>query len=378
MQRHIKVALVYDRVNKWGGAERVLLALHELFPEAPLFTSVYSQEGGEWAKVFPKVIPSFLQQIPFARDNHEYLACFMPLAFRSHNMDGYDLVISVTSEFAKAVRTNGKHICYCLTPTRYLWSSHDEYFRNSVLRIGSTPLVYFLRRYDVKIAQRPDVVISISSEVKKRVKKYYGRNSKIIFPPVDFPNSYRKKLLLRGPKAASRNFLDDTRKYFLIVSRLVSYKKVDLAIEAFNELGLSLVIVGTGKEEKRLKEMANKNVKFVGQVSDSKLASYYANCKALVFPQLEDFGIVAVEAQAFGAPVIAYKGGGAIDTVIDSVRGGYGPTGVFFKKQEKESLINAVKKFEKMKFKKSDLMRNAKRFSSKRFKKEFLALVESL
>ncbi len=385
MQRHIKVALVYDRVNKWGGAERVLLALHELFPEAPLFTSVYSQEGGEWAKVFPKVIPSFLQQIPFAKDNHEYLACFMPLAFRSHNMDGYDLVISVTSEFAKAIKTHGLHICYCLTPTRYLWSSYNEYFRNSVLRIGSTPLVYFLRKLDKKVSQKPDVIVSISSEVRKRVKKYYGRNSKIIFPPVDVssyrknPHLHFKNSLLGGPTAASRSFFENTKsKYYLVVSRLVSYKKVDLAIEAFNELGLPLVIVGTGKEEKRLKEMANKNIKFVGQVSDSKLASYYVNCKALIFPQLEDFGIVAVEAQAFGAPVIAYKGGGAIDTVIDSARGGQGPTGVFFKKQEKESLINAVKKFEKMKFKKSDLIRNVKKFSSKRFKKEFLALVESL
>ncbi|HEX6977287.1 MAG TPA: glycosyltransferase [Patescibacteria group bacterium] len=360
MKRQLKVALVYDRVNKWGGAERVLLVLHELFPDAPLFTSVYSQDRAEWAEVFPNVIPSFLQKIPFAKDNHEYFASLMPLAFRSHNIKGYDVVISVTSEFAKAVRTDGIHICYCLTPTRYLWSSFDDYFKNPMLRIGSTPLISFLKNWDRKVAQEPDAIVSISKEVRKRVKDYYGRNSKIIFPPVEVEKFNRRK----GSKRKG--------DFYLVVSRLVSYKKVDLVIEVFNELGYPLIIVGKGKEEKNLKKIANRNIKFASELTDNKLRYYYSNCKALVFPQLEDFGIVAVEAQAAGAPVIAYKKGGALDTVID------GKTGIFFKKQNRESLIEAIKRFEKMKFGQGTIVANAKRFSVKRFKKEFLTIVESI
>lgn len=349
--------MVYDRVNKWGGAERVLLGLHEIFPDAPLFTSIYSRERAEWARVFPEVIPSFLQRIPFVNKNHELFPFLMPLAFESHNMSDFDLVISVTSEASKGIITCGKHICYCLTPTRYLWSGYDNYFTNPLLRVGSKPVVSYLRRWDRYTSGRPDVMVSISSEVRKRIKEYYGRDSQIIFPPVDLDKFKTDRKRKRG-------------NFFLIVSRLVSYKKVDLAIEVFNDLGYPLVIVGTGKEERRLKKMAGPNIKFVGQLTDDKLAHYYSRCKALVFPQEEDFGIVAVEAQAAGTPVVAFKKGGAIDTVIE------GKTGVFFNRQQKEDLKNAVERIDRMKFNRSDLVRNARRFSSNRFKKEFLALVK--
>src|SRR3990167_10742564 len=180
----MKVAVVYDRVNKWGGAERVLLALHEMFPDAPLYTSVYDERNAPWAKVFPRVYTSFLQKFPFAKSNHEFLALLMPLAFELFNFDEYDLVISVTSEAAKGIITKPEtlHICYMLTPTRYLWSHYDLYFKNPILRFISKPAVNYLRNWDKIAAQRPDKIIAISTEVQRRIKKYYGRESDIVFP----------------------------------------------------------------------------------------------------------------------------------------------------------------------------------------------------
>jgi len=329
----MKTAIVYDRVNKWGGAERVLLALHELFPQAPLYTSIYSSEHAPWAKVFPKVHTSFLQKIPFATTNHEYLAPLMPIAFESFDFSEYELVISVTSEAAKGIITSPSttHICYLLTPTRYLWSGHKQYFSNPNHRhLLSLPIRY-LRNWDKAAAQRPDKIISISTEVQSRIKKYYNRDSKIIFPPVDI-DKFRR---LKNSKAED---------YYLLVSRLVKYKKVDLAIKTFNKLGKKLIIVGTGREENRLKSMANKNIHFRSKLTDRELKDYYIKAKALIFPQIEDFGIVVIEAQAAGIPAIAFYQGGAKDTVVD------GKTGIFFKKQNTQSLIDAVHRFEKKKF----------------------------
>src|SRR3989344_5441635 len=323
----MKVALVYDRVNKWGGAERVLLALHEMFPDAPLYTSVYDEKRAPWAKVFPRVIPSFLQKIPGANSRHEWLAAMMPIAFETLDFTGYDLVISVTSEAAKGVITRppAKHVCYCLTPTRYLWSHRDEYFKGTTLKTISKPVVSYLRYWDRIAAQRPDIIISISTAVKDRVRKYYERESEVIFPPVEIekfqiPNSPPSPRLRRASK-----FQIEDKDYFLIVSRLVPYKRVDLAVEVFNELALPLVVVGTGSEEKRLKSKYKqslasdtgkfkKNIVFKGFVSDEELISLYRGAKAFIMPQEEDFGIAGVEAQAAGVPVIAYKKGGALDT----------------------------------------------------------------
>lgn len=181
----MKVAIVYDRVNKWGGAERVLLTLHKMFPKAPLYTSVYDAKNAKWAKVFPKIYTSFLQKIPFAKSNHELLAPFMPFVFSRFNFDNYDLVISVTSEAAKGIITRPEtlHVCYCLTPTRYLWSHYSLYFKNPFLKFLSKPVINYLRKLDKVSAQRPDIMIAISTEVQKRIKKYYDRDSEIIFPP---------------------------------------------------------------------------------------------------------------------------------------------------------------------------------------------------
>ncbi len=358
-----KVALVYDRVNKWGGAERVLLALHEIFPDAPLFTSVYDQKKANWAKIFPKVIPSFLQKIPYLQDKHELLGTFMPSVFESFNFNEYNLVISVTSEAAKGIITRPEtiHICYCLTPTRYLWGAYNIYFpKGDLLRLLAEPAVGYLRRWEKVAAQRPDRIIAISSAVQKRIKKYYGRDSQIIFPPIE--NSFLVTPLYNSVTRGKR-------KYYLIVSRLVPYKKVDLAVKAFNKLGYLLIVIGKGSEEWKLKRIAKNNIRFIGEVSEEKLFEYYAKAKALIMPQEEDFGIVAIESQAAGTPVIAYKAGGALDTVIE------GKTGIFFEKQTIKNLMKAVRRFNHLSFNSGDCINQAKKFSRERFEKEFLDLI---
>ncbi len=351
----MKTAIVYDRVNKFGGAERVLLTLHEMFPDAPLYTSVYDEENASWAKVFPKIYTSFLQKIPFAKNNHELLGWLMPLVFEQFDFGGYDLVISVTSEAAKGIitRPGTTHICYCLTPTRYLWSGYEEYFKNPILFFFSKPIIKYLRIWDKIAAKRPDKMITISTEVQKRIMKYYKRDSEIIYPPVsDF--------LVNKNDATTI-----VKNYYLIVSRLVPYKKVDLAIRVFNENKKELYIVGTGSENSKLKSISKSNIKFLGNISDSELIGYYLNAKALIIPQLEDFGIVAVEAQKLGIPVIAYGKGGIIDIIKDGV------TGVLFNEQNKTSLEGAIAKFEKMSFNRKTLVNNAERFSEEFFKSEF-------
>jgi glycosyltransferase involved in cell wall biosynthesis len=339
-----------------------------MFPEAPLYTSVYNPKTAPWAKVFPKIYTSFLQKIPFVKNWHEGFAWLMPLAFELFDFSGYDLVISVTSEAAKGIITKPqtKHLCYCLTPTRYLWSGYNLYFRNPILKLVSKPIVSYLRGWDKIAGQRPDRMIAISTAVKQRIKKYYGRDSEVVFPPIGNFNLHRKKLLLRGPSAASRNFFDDA---FLVVSRLVPYKRVDLAIKVFNQLGWPLMIVGTGSEEKRLKSMSkSKNIKFFGEISEQRLAELYAGAKALILPQEEDFGLVAIEAHSLGTPVIAFKKGGALDSVIED------KTGIFFDRQTPESLMAAVKKFDKMDFNHGELIHYAKKFSKEKFQRSLIRL----
>ncbi len=374
----MKAAIVYDRVNTWGGAEKVLLVLHEIFPNAPLYTSVYDEKRAPWARVFPQVIPSFLQKIPILKNYHELLGWLTPIAYESFNFDGYDLVVSVTSEAAKGIITKPTtlHICYCLTPTRYLWSGYEEYLNNPpkylkwipLYKYVSQPFLRYAKYWDKIAAQRPDIIIAISTEVRNRIKKYYERNSEVIYPPGD-----TKKYEIRDKRyekmKPSYNLLPTS--YYLIVSRLIPYKKVDLAIDACNELGETLVIVGIGSEENKLKSMYKfeKNILFMGFVPDEELVDLYKGAKAFIHPQEEDFGITSVEAQAAGTPVIAFKKGGALDTVID------GKTGIFFESQTKESLINAIKRFDKLKFNKDDLIQNAKEFTKERFKNEFLDLL---
>lgn len=359
----MRVAIVYDRVNKWGGAERVLLALHRLFPQAPLYTSVYNPQKAGWAEDFD-VKTSFLQQFPFAKTSHEVYPLLMPLAFESFSFDEYDLVISVTSEAAKGILTkpHTKHLCYCLTPTRYLWSGYESYFPTSFQRFVSRPFVSYLRKWDKVAASRPDSFVAISKEVQQRVKTYYEKEASVVYPPVSLGLTYT-------PKAIEK---PDARDYYLVVSRLVPYKRVDLAVKACTSLGRPLVVVGSGSEYERLKHLAGPTVRFVGSVSDDELCHYYKNAKAFLFPGYEDFGITMVEAHAFGIPVIAYKRGGALEIVKDR------KTGILFAEQTEEGLVSAIKEFEKHTFSKTVISSQAKQFSETVFAKAFMSEVERL
>ena len=359
----LRVALVYDRLNKWGGAERVLLGLHKLFPNAPLYTSVYDPQKAPWADVF-EVKTSFLQNFPFAA-RHELYAILMPLAFESFNSDEFDLVISVTSEAAKGIITKPKtkHICYCLTPTRYLWSGYNEYFKNSYLRFLSKPVVSYLKFWDKIAAQRPNTFIAISKEVQRRIKRYYGRESTVVYPPVGINSKFETR---NSKQYQNTKYKIQNSGYFLIVSRLVPYKKIDIAIKAFNKLKLSLKIVGVGSEEKHLKSISGKTIEFLGNLTEDELVSYYKGCRALIFPGIEDFGLTILEAQSFGKPVIAFRGGGALETIIN------GKTGIFFNEQTIESLTQSIKQFSNMTINPKDCIRNAEKFSFERFKKEFM------
>ncbi|GIV45000.1 MAG: glycosyl transferase [Bacteroidia bacterium] len=355
----MKVALVYDRVNKWGGAERVLLALHELFPQAPLFTSVYNPTTAPWADVFD-IKTSFLQKFPFAKKSHELYPLLMPIAFESFTFDEFDIVISVASEAAKGIITKPStlHICYCLTPTRYLWSGYEDYFSNRLIRFLSLPAVAYLKTWDKIAATRPDVFIAISSEVQSRIRQYYQRDAQIIYPPVALVDNYE--------------FVDSKGgDYFLVVSRLVAYKRIDLAIKACNELRVPLKIIGVGKEEAYLRSIAGPTVDFLGSVTDEELASYYQKCRALLFPGREDFGIVMVEAMGFGKPVIAYKGGGAMDIIQDR------KTGIFFQEQTVKDLIDAINVFYKIRFNPYVIRKKAKFFTKQIFKDLFMKTVEN-
>lgn len=356
----MKVAIVYDRVNKWGGAERVLLSLHDMFPNAPLYTSVYDKKNAPWAKVF-RVKTSFLQNIPFLRLHHEYVPFLMPIAFALFSFKKYDLVISVTSEYAKGIITTGstKHLCICLTPTRYLWSGYDEYFPKGLFRLFAMPIVSLLRMWDRQISLLPDTYIAISEEVKKRISTYYNRDATVVYPPVT-----------KLPTPKKNPFFE--KDYFLIVARLsrfTGYKRVDLAIKAATKLHASLVVVGGGNS-KTLQKIAGPTVHFTGKISDELLALCYKNASALIFPGHEDFGIAMVEALSFGTPVIAYKKGGALEIVKE------GKTGTFFPQQSVASLVKALKNFKKTRYNKLACQKQAEKFSEKIFQNKLRHVIQ--
>lgn len=366
MKRKPKVALVYDRVNKIGGAERVLEVLHQIWPEAPIYTSLYNKQTARWADQMV-IEPSFLQKFKWARRHHEYFAWLMPSVFESFDFKQFDIVISITSAEAKGIITSPQtlHICYLLTPTRYLWSHTHFYLRtgflakNALIRFFALRSLSQLRQWDFIAAQRPDKMVTISNNISKRLDKYYRRQAdRCIYPPVTYQT---KKSKIPVPY----------KNYYLVVSRLVSYKRIDLVIKACNQLKRNLVIVGEGSQQSELKKMASKSIVFLGKVSDKKLTALYQHCQALVFPAEEDFGIVCVEAQAAGKPVVAYSRGGAGEIIQNHT------TGVFFNRQTVKSVVEAIQAVEQIQIKSTDTKKNAQRFSSKRFKRQFLDFVEA-
>jgi len=358
----MRVALVYDRVNKMGGAERVLMDLHRLYPDAPLFTLVHNEQTAVWSKNF-KVIPTFFNKIKFFRNHHELLAPFAASAFETFDFREFDIVISVTSAEAKSVITKPEtlHICYCLTPTRYLWSGEGEYRLVFPIKPLFDLFVKMSRRSDLIFANRPDIYFAISKEVQRRVLNYYQKKSDVIYPAIDYeffsqPHQHKKQ------------------DYYLVVNRLVSYKKTDIVIEAFNQLNKPLKIVGTGSEEMRLKKMAGDNIDFLGNVDDVKLRQLYAKAKAVICPQNEDFGLTPLEAAATGTPALAYKSGGYLETIIDN------DTGLFFEDQTKDAVISVVNRFEAGHHQVSlkHCRGQAAQFGKDRFTKAFSAKVNQL
>lgn len=359
----MKVALVYDRVNKIGGAERVLTALHQIWPDAPLYTAVFDPSKANWSTVF-KVIPSFLNRLPLIRNHHEWFPNLMPYAFESFDLSAYDVVISITSAEAKGVLTkpNQLHICYLLTPTRYLWSHRADYQGSGLIKAMRQPFLNLLARWDLVAASRPDQIISISKYVAKRCQTFYQRQSDaIIYPPVNLD------IFATHPQ----HCLHPIPGYFLIVSRLVPYKKVDLAIKACNQTGDRLIVVGTGSELSKLKRMAKPNIEFYGQIDDPSLNCLYHHAAALLFPQEEEFGIVAIEAQAAGVPVIAYSHGSSQEIILPE------KTGVLFPHQTVSSLVEAINTFKTHTWYDKTIKAQASRFSQQLFIRQFKQYVEA-
>jgi glycosyltransferase involved in cell wall biosynthesis len=356
----MRIAFVYDRVNKFGGAERVLLALHDIWPHTPLYTAVYDARRASWANVF-RVYPSFLQHIPFAKQHHELFPWLTPMAFESFSFDDYDIVLSVTSAEAKNIMTKPgtTHVCYCLTPTRYLWSARVEYETSGFAGKVLHSLAPTLKKWDIIASARPDYYLAISRHVKHRIETYYHRNvSAVIYPPVDV-----NKFTVATTKG----------DYFLCVSRLVPYKRVDIVVSAFNELGWPLTIIGSGSSARGLKNRANNNITFVrGDLTDTALVAYYQRSRAFVSAADEDFGIVSLEAQACGKPVLCYRESGMAETVID------GKTGMLFDTQTKESLIRALRSFRHGRYDSGSCRTNAERFDVRHFKEEMKKTVYGL
>ena len=369
-----KIAIVYDWIDKLGGVERVLLTLHEMFPEAIFYTSYFDKDSASWAKNL-KIKTSFIQKFPnFIKKSRILSFLFYPFAFESFDFSGFELVISVTSSFAKSIITKPgtKHICYLLTPTRYLWSHEKDYLSNKLISYLVNDYIDQMKKWDYMVAQRPDRIISISETVRNRCLKYYKRNSEVVYPGFDV--SYWKNIkyqILKIKMTDQISKILKNNKYFLMVSRLEPYKKVDLAIRVFNKLKENLVIVGEGSQINKLKQIASKNIIFLSKLSDIKLGTIYSNAQALIMPQEEDFGYVSLEAQFFNCPVIAYKKGGSMETVVD------GKTGIFFNHQEETNLIEAIERFHKIEYNlrvkfKEFVIKNIERFSKERSIEKFI------
>ncbi len=353
----MKVAIVHDWLTNLGGAERVVESLHQMFPEAPIYTSVYLPDKLPLLKD-AKIVTSFLQHWPLARKKHQLYPMLRTLAFESFDFSGYDLVISSSSAEAKGIITSTEtlHLSYIHTPTRYYWSGYEDYLSspglgifNPLAKMVLPRVVKKMRHWDYAAAQRPDLLIANSKTVQSRVKKYYNRESVVISPPVD---------------TARFETPDKSKKedYYLVVSRLIPYKRVDLAVRACTSLGRKLLVVGSGSELANLKSIAGPSVIFAGSLSDAETTTHFKNCKAFIFTANEDFGITPVEAMSAGKPVVAFGKGGSSETVLDGV------TGVFFDSQTVDSLEKAIIKLEGASFDVSKIVARAADFSIEKFK----------
>lgn len=350
-----KIALVHDYLNQLGGGERVLRELMELFPEAPVFTLLYDEKKtrGQFKGRVRKT--SFLD-FQFARDHHRLFIPLMPQAIKSIDLGSeFDLIISDTAGFAKGVSYNPKitkHLCYCHTPLRYAWET-ETYFNNNpkhlALKILGAPAFAYVRHFDYLAGKKPDKILANSQYIASKIQSYYGRSAEVAYPPINLEKFYLSDI-------------DEPKDYYLALGRLLPYKKFSLIVEAFNQLGTPLKIVGTGPDEKKLRRLAKPNIEFVRYVdSDNEIRQLYAGAKAFIMANEEDFGMVMAEANACGTPVIAYDAGGAKEIVQD------GATGLFFKDQSPESLIGAIQRLQGMKVDRAKISQTAQRFSRAKF-----------
>jgi glycosyltransferase involved in cell wall biosynthesis len=355
----MNVALVHDYLNQMGGAERVLLALHDLYPQAPIFTSIYDPDRLDPAFRHLDIRSSFMQRLPLVSKHHQPFLMLYPLAFERLDLRAYDLILSSSSAFAKGVvaRPDALHICYCHTPMRWAWS-YQEYIAREALappvRAVLPFLIRRLRRWDQATARRVDHFIANSPGVAERIVACYHHEAAVIPPPV----------------VTARYSISPTQEsYFLVVSRLVPYKRIDIAIEACNQLQLPLKIIGIGRDRARLERLAGPTIEFLGWLPDEQVQHYLSRCRALLHPGAEDFGLTPLEAQASGRPVIAYGEGGALTSVIDGV------TGLFFHERSPNALAAVLATFRPERFDPLVARRHAEAFDVKRFQQRIAAFI---
>ncbi|MBI5754372.1 glycosyltransferase [Candidatus Peregrinibacteria bacterium] len=362
----MKVAIVHDFLLKLGGAERVVKVLAEMFPKAPIYTLLYDESAV--GKTFPRdrVRTSFLQNYPeFIRKRNRFLVYKMPRAIEELDLSEYDLVISSSTAFSHGLVTNLKtrHLCYCHSPMRYAWDYANEYREENGLngwkKLLYAPLMKYLREWDRTAADRPDKYLANSANVRNRLKKYYQAESDIVYPPVDVER-FRAK--------------ESNENYFLIVSTLTPYKKIDLAVQLFNKIRRRLVIIGEGPQREYLQNMAGENIEFLGFKDDATVKEYMENCRALIFPGEEDFGITPVEAMACGKPVLAYGKGGVMESVLS------GKTGEFFFEQNVEAMEDGLARlmYNEKFYKPHTIRKHSFNFSREIFEKKLLQKIRKL
>ncbi len=357
-----KVALVHDYFIQMGGAERVAEEMHKIYPSAPMFTTVDLRRQIPDELRGAKVHTSRMQNLPGMQKHFRHYFALYPLAVESLDLKEFDLILSSSSGYAKGVRKRrgAVHVCYCHTPMRWAWRYEDYAAREQfgTLKRKALPLALAaLRRWDLRAAAQPDFYIANSNNTARRIKEIYGRESVVIPPPIDV-----RRFSADEPDA----------DYYLILSRLIAYKHLDLAIEACKKLNRRLVVIGDGPDRKRLESLAGKETEFLGRQPDQIVAKYASRCRALLFPGEEDFGMVPLEINAAGRPVICYGAGGALETIVE------GETGIFFKEQTTASLIDAIEKFESLEWNRQTIRRHAEKFDNKIFTeriKEFLCQV---
>ena len=356
----MKVALTHDWLVSMGGGENVIINFKEIFPDAPIYTSVYSPEKLGQALRDIDVRTSFLQKFKIARKKHRGFLPLMPMAWEQFDFKGYDIVLSSSHCCAKGIITSPDtmHVCYCHTPMRYAWEFYSEYVNEDSVgrlkRLIIPVLMHRIRTWDAVSANRVDYYIANSHNVARRIWKHYRREAEVIYGPI---------------KAHYFQLADQDDDFFLIVSRLVPYKRVDLAVQAFNELGLPLVVIGGGPQLEYLKSIAKSNVKIMGRQPNEVVRDHYARCRAFLFPGEEDMGVTHLEANACGRPVIAFDRGGVPETVVE------GETGIFFQEQTAESLKQAVLQFQHMEFDKNRIRHHALGFDESIFKSKIETFV---